>query len=113
MDYKNRRGEGLRERRVGAKRRLLNYREGRNSRNKETGASAWEALEGRKRLVMGGAGVWMYGRGEKDGRKGGIGVGVLGSMDNEVLKEARVGREGMGDGCKYESGKYGRERGDG
>ncbi len=62
-----------------------------------------------KRLVMGGAGVWMYGRGEKDARKGG---GSMGNMDKEVLtvKEARVGRKGMGEGCKYESGKYGREK---
>ncbi len=35
---------------------------------------------------MGGAGFWMYGRGEKDGRKGGR-RGSLGSMDKEVLRK--------------------------
>ncbi len=34
------------------KRGLLNYREGSNSRNKEKGAGAWEAFEGREGLVM-------------------------------------------------------------
>ncbi len=35
---------------------------------------------------MGGAGFWIYGRGEKDGRKGGR-RGSLGSMNKEVLRK--------------------------
>ncbi len=42
--------------------------------------------------------------------KRGYRLGVWEVYEQGGVKEARAGREGMGDGCKYESGKYGRER---